>query len=209
VRRRISWHLQDRTAVAMSDGDALPTKFQWRDLPRPKDEIQPIPQAGVVRFRDFKPDEHRVQLMWDGMQTDTFLNEVQLKQFIIRFVYMLSNDELIPSELLADANLVYDTGDWVDVFGCRDVNDEIIECPREIYRPNDRKIRFADRLVPRRQNNAKPRIHAKVTPRHSSIYTAPAEIPDEKCFFTFRAGGYYEKEQNPLENACQKGEKAV
>lgn len=216
MRSRITWWLDDRTAVAFDEGSVLPTKFQWRDLPRPrvKEKVKKVgmPSSrdrwrGAVR--DFKPDEHKVQLLWDGMQTDTFLNEVILKQFIIRMTYNIGNNELVPSELLADANLVYETGDWVDVWGCKDKNDEIIECPREIFRPNDRKIRVYSHVsthVPRRQNNAKPRIHAKIDKR---IYTPSVEIPDEKCFFTFRAGGFYEKHQNPLENACQEGEKAV
>ncbi len=213
VKRRITWYLDERTAIAMSDGDVLPIKFQWRDLPRPKDEN--VPDSDLGHFaRDFEEDEHKVQLLWDGMQTDNFLNEVVLKQFIIRMVYMIGNSELVPSELLADANLVYED-DWVDEWGCQDKNDEVIECPREIFRPADRKIQIMRGNDLRHRPNGrgwhvapgmKPRIHAFIDRREIVV---PIEVPDEKCFYSFRAGGFYEKDQKPLEETCEKGEKAL
>jgi hypothetical protein len=209
VKRRIWWHLNDRTAIAMSDADLLPTKFSWRDLPRNWEDVPGKPNSRQTR--DFKPEEHKVQLLWDGMQTDTFLDEVVLKHFIIRLVYMLDNSVLVPSELLADANLVY-KDDWVDQWGCLDNNDEIIECPREIYRPKGRNIQI---MRGKAVHNSGPSfVHA---PRNSRIAAkidrreipAVVEVPDEKCFFSFRAGGFYEKGQKPLKDACEKGEKAV
>ena len=211
VKRRITWYLNERTAIAMSDGDVLPTKFQWRDLPRPKVTefgMSSPSDTGLGQIRDFHAEEHKVQLLWDGMQTDTFLDEVILKQFIIRLTYNIGNGILVPSELLADANLVY-RDDWVDMWGCQDKNEDIIECPRDLYRPADRKIQIM-RGNPifgaRHHQNAKPRIHAFIDRRE---ITAPIEIPDEKCFFSFRAGGFYEKDQKPIKDACEKGEKTV
>lgn len=212
MRRRITWFLENRTAVAMSPGDVLPTKFEWRDLPRPSETISETYNEVIFArstFRDFREDEHKVRLLWDGMQCETFLNEVILKQFIIRLTYDIHNEVLIPSELLADANLVYDTGDWVDQWNCMDKNDEIIECPRELYRPANRKIRMDPGFSTgslRKQNNAKPRRHIGFDRRE---ITAKVEIPDVKCYYAFRAGGFYEKGQNPLEQTCEKGEKAV
>jgi hypothetical protein len=211
VRRRISWFLDTRTAIAMSDGDVLPTKFQWRDLPRPKLTEFGMSSPSDTRHgvsRDFKEDEHKVQLLWDGTTCETFVDEVTLKRFIISFVYMIPTADLIPSELLADANLVY-KDDWVDEWGCQDRNDEIIECPRDIYRPGARKIQLDAGFSTRRsgkQQNAKPRIYSK---SGLTIIPARIEIPDEKCFYSFRAGGFYEKGQKPLESTCEKGEKAV
>jgi hypothetical protein len=124
---------------------------------------------------------------------------------------MIGNNELVPSELLADANLVY-RDDWVDEWGCTDKNDDVIECPRILYRPAARKIQImrgnllptsGPRFIPATR---KPRIHAFVDRRE---IPAIIEIPDEKCFYSFRAGGFYEKDQKPLEDACEKGEKAV
>ena len=145
------------------------------------------------------------------MQTDTFLDEVVLKQFIIRLTYNLGNGVLVPSELLADANLVY-KDDWVDEWGCEDKNEDILECPRDLYRPADRKIQIMrgaalhTRGPMRKPHFTKPRIHAFVDRRE---VPARIEIPDEKCFYSFRAGGFYEKDQKPLEDTCEKGEKAV
>lgn len=212
VKRRIWWHLNERTAVSMSDGDILPIKFQWRDLPHFWEEIPGKPLSR--RIRDFKPDEHKVQLLWDGVQADTFLDEVVLKQFIIRMVYMIGNTELVPSELLADANLVY-KDDWVDKWGCQDKNDEIIECPREIFRPKDRNIRIMRGNDLRNRHGGhgwfvapgtKPHISAKLDRRE---IPARIEVPDEKCFFSFRAGGFYEKDQKPLKETCEKEKKTV
>lgn len=211
VRRRISWFLDTRTAIAMSDGDVLPTKFQWRDLPRPKVEgfgMSSPSDVSRLSNRDFLPHEMKVQLLWDGTTCEEFKDEVTLKRFIIAFVYMIPGTDLIPSELLADANLVY-KDDWVDEWGCQDRNDEIIECPREIYRPGGRKIQLDPGFSTRksgRQQNAKPRLRSK-----SGLTVIPAriEIPDEKCFYSFRAGGFYEKGQKPIVETCEKGEKAV
>jgi hypothetical protein len=206
--------LNERTAIAMSDGDALPTKFQWRDLPRPQIKTfgMTSPSDPARRLiRDFKEDENKVQLLWDGMQTDEFKDEVRLKQFIIQLVYNIGNNELVPSELLADANLVY-KDDWVDVWGCTDKNDDVIECPRILYRPAGRKIQIMrgnlfSKAGPHFVRPAsKPRIHAFVDRRE---IPAIIEIPDEKCFYSFRAGGFYEKDQKPLEETCEKGEKAI
>lgn len=211
VRRRINWFLETRTAIAMSDGDVLPTKFQWRDLPRPKIVefgMSSPSDSGRAQIRDFEAHEHKVQLIWDGMNMETFLDEVVLKQFIIRMTYDIANEVLVPSELLADANLVY-KDDWVDQWGCQDANEDVIECPRELYRPANRNIKFGNYThmgTPRNHQNAKPRIHAKIDRRE---IVAKIEIPDEKCFYTFRAGGFYEKDQKPDEVACETGEKAV
>lgn len=212
MRRRITWFLNNRTAIAMSPGDVLPTKFEWRDLPRPSDIVEETIHGVVYNrttYRDFREDEHKVKLLWDGTQCETFLNEVVLKKFIISLVYMIGKDDLIPSELLADANLVYDTGDWVDEWGCKDKNEEIIECPREIYRPTTRKIQIDANFSTqsfRKQHNAKPRLSAYLNYRE---IPAKVEVSDIKCFYTFRAGGFYEKDQNPLEQTCEKGEKSV
>ena len=218
VKRRITWYLDERTAIAMSDGDVLPTKFQWRDLPRPKVSefgMSSPSDTAPAQIRDFREDEKKVLLLWDGMQTDEFKNEVLLKQFIIRLTYNLGNGVLVPSELLADANLVY-KDDWVDEWGCTDKNDEIIECPRDLYRPADRKIQIMrGNWLPKSgpqfsRPAAKPHIHAFVARRdYRREIPAIIEIPDEKCFYSFRAGGFYEKDQKPLEDTCEKGEKAV
>ncbi|KKL73900.1 hypothetical protein LCGC14_2070230, partial [marine sediment metagenome] len=211
VRKRIVWYLTERTAVAMSSEDVLPTKFEWRDLSRPIIEKKQG-QSGFATYRDFRDDENKVMLLWDGINTDEFLNEVVLKQFIIRLTYNIGNDELVPSELLADANLVYESGDWVDVWGCRDKNDEIIECPRKIFRPADRNIQIMH------GNDLQHDSHRLITPSRRQQIRAlignreiPAiiEVPDEKCFYSFRAGGFYEKDQKPSEGTCEKGEKAV
>lgn len=209
---RITWHLEERTAIAVFPNEIIPVTFKWRDLPRPRDE-KVIPQAGITRFRDFRPGENKVQLIWDGTSCEKFVDEVQLKLFLIRFVYNIDQRFLVPSELLADANLVYETGDWVDEWFCTDQNDEIIECPREIYRPTDRKIRH---------NHIKPRVKPKIThqvvkrsdyrqSQQSLGYEIPARVEidrltDEECFFHFKAGGFYEKKEAA---SCGKGEKAV
>jgi hypothetical protein len=214
VKRRITWYLEERTAVAMSDGDTSPTKFRWADLPRPKLEgfgMSSPSDTRPVQIRDFREDENKVLLLWDGIQTDEFRNEVILKQFIIRLVYGIANGVLVPSELLADANLVY-KDDWVDEWGCTDRNDEIIECPRDIFRPVGRNIQLMrGNWLPKSgpqfvRGPVKPRIHAFVDRRE---IPAIIEIPDEKCFYTFRAGGFYEKDQKPVKSSCEKGEKAV
>lgn len=205
VRQRITWHLDESTAIAFFPNEPLPTKFTWWDLPRPRDE-KSILQAGITRFRDFKPGEPQVQLIWDGTQCEKFLNGVELKKFLIRFVYGIDQRFLIPSELLADANLAYETGDWVDGWFCTDKNDEIIECPREIFRPRDRKVRHDLKIVSGETHRALksaggPRRSDERTSRTHDI-PARVEIPDEKCFFRFKEGGFYEKADS---SACKKG----
>lgn len=201
MRRRITWHLETRTAIAIFPNEVLPTVFKWRDLPRPQDESI-IPQTGITRYRDFKPGEHRVQMLWDGDKCETFVDEVQLKMFIMRFVYNIDQRFLIPSEVLADANLVYETGDWVDEWFCLDKNDEIMECPREIYRPDTRRIRFFDQV--RREDDRKRVVKRNrdvyYAPQRSSGYEIPARVEidrlsDEECFYAFKAGGFYEESQ--------------
>jgi hypothetical protein len=220
VKRRITWHLDTRSASALFLGEQFPTKFKWADLPRPP--VKTVLPSGAlsVYYRDFEPDEDKVRLIWDGVDSESFLNEVELKIFIIRFVYNIIDSHLIPSELLAEANLVYETGDWVDEWWCTDKNTEIIEADRQIYPPANRKIRIASstRQVPRpvpglvgqtsrfSRRSGKPHIHAKVNHQKS---TSGTEIPDDKCFYAFKAGGFYENKQNPLEKACKDEKSSV
>jgi hypothetical protein len=230
VRRRISWYLNQRKAVAICPGETTASRFGWLDLPRPRTVAPDSHILGGIR--DFEPGENRVQLIWDSIDLEEFLNEVGPKLYIIRVVYDIKNYELIPSELLYEAGLVYETGDWVDEWGCNDHNNEIIECPREIYPPASRKIRFSDeplpdevwqpnhdaRYKPQRVLLSSNRPTGRNRKRHGSVKILPVcavnarvevEIPDSECFYTFKAGGFYEKGQKPTENACKEEEKAV
>lgn len=195
MRRRITWHLDTRTAIALVIGEALPIVFKWRDLPRPLDEKK-TPQ---LVFRDFEPGEARVQMLWEGTQCEKFTDEVQLKTYIMRFVYNINIQHLIPSEVLADAGLVYETRDWVDEWYCTDKNSEIVKASGTICRPSTRKIRFLENVKRDYRGHEAPRSYAYVTtPVHQRKYyqgyeiAAKPDLSDVKCFYVFKAGGHYE-----------------
>jgi hypothetical protein len=215
VRKRITWYLEERTAVSIPAGDGFTSmKFEWGALPLPRADI-PVTAAGVANFRDFLPEENKVRLLEDGVPASEFLDIIALKTFIIRFAYDIGEDVLIPSELLADAGLIYATGDWVDEWGCRDKNNEIIESRIAIiYRPPTRKLRSGDGFSRQGSGGSRapskiqvPILRARIDRR--ARFTPKVEILDTECFYTFRAGGFYEKNQDPLESSCEKGETAI
>ena len=188
VKKRIVWYLEEKTAVAIAIGELLPTKFQWK------------------KQKSFNPNKDGVVLLWDGIYSDKFKNEIELKLFLIRLIYNIEDKFLIPSELLADANLVYTTGDWVDEWQCTDKNNEIIECERDIWRPISRKIRYTGYRTPLKLKTYKidKKQTQNVYAEKAVRYKIPAKVEinsleDEKCFFHFKAGGYYSQKQQTLD----------
>lgn len=191
VKKRIAWYPTVHLAVVEWQGKGGTSRLQWRE----------------------STEDGSALMVWDGVQCEKFISVVALKSFIIRMVYDIDEDVLIPSELLAEGHMIYATGDWVDEWGCRDENDEIIECESGVYRPPGRALR-AEGRVPRHwsaaSQSASPKRKPGVCANIDMRWSAPkVEIPDIECFYTFRAGGYYEKNQDPLESSCEKGETTV
>ena len=83
---------------------------------------------------------------------DSFLREVDVLCFIIRFGYGVADNDLVPSEILTDFNLAYEAGDWVDEWSCPDEHD-VVFVMGEIQRPPDRNIRFEGypRITPKQE----------------------------------------------------------
>lgn len=143
MKRRVVKVGDRRYRVELPGGDM--SQFSYREKPRRWD-----PDSCV--YKDFEPDEDRYILSWEGIFMDTFLTEADVLCFILRFGYSIADDNLIPSEILADVNLVYEAGDWVDEWGCPDQH-EVIFAMGEVQRPPDRNIRFEGypRITPKRQ----------------------------------------------------------
>ena len=134
---------------------------------------------------------------------DFFVKEEDVLLFIIRFGYGIIDKHLVPSEILADFNLVYEAGDWVDEWYCSDRHEVIFEL-KGTWRPIDRKIRFGERsrTTPKQTEVA---AHAEITrSRAEHIGTRfarylsrklekPDLMPDEEGVFTLQSGEAAEK----------------
>ena len=132
MKRRVVKTGNRRYRVELPGGDL--DQFSYREKPRKWD-------AGNYCHIEFKPGEDRYILSWDGVFLDTFLTEVEVLLFIIRFGYSIGSTDLVPSEILTDFQLAYEAGDWVDEWGCLDQH-EVVFVLGEIQRPAQRNIRF-------------------------------------------------------------------
>jgi len=218
VRRRIKWYLDQRVAIANVPGGGQPQRFEWKDIPRPRID----PNDASRGFRDFRKGENRVFLHWGsgdgGIGTvDDFLDEVELQTYIIRLVYDIQSRHLIPSEILADAKLVYENHSWVDSWSRRrNTNGKIIYTDATICPPPNRHIQFSgycNNPIGRNVRSSVQRAQRR-TRVIGKIHSAQKkveipEIPDDACFFAFKAGAFYEKDQKPGKSACREEEKQV
>jgi hypothetical protein len=132
MKRRVVRIGDRRFRVELPGGDV--SEFSYREKPRRWDPDQ-------CSYIDFEPGEDRYVLHWEGMFLDSFEKETDVFLFVLRFGYGISDECLVPSEILADFNLVYEAGDWVDEWNCPDQH-EVIFALGEPKRPENRRIRF-------------------------------------------------------------------
>ncbi len=143
MKRRVVKVGDRRYQVTLPGGDV--SEFSYKETPRKWN-------PDLCTYVDFESDEDRYVLSWEGLFMDSFPSEEEVLLFIIRFGYSVGDDALVPSELLADFDLVYEAGDWVDEWYCPDQH-EVIFALGEIQKPDDRNIRFEGypRITPRRE----------------------------------------------------------
>lgn len=146
MKRRVVKVGDRRFRAEIPGGDV--SEFSYREKARRWDPDQ-------CSYVDFLENEDRYILSWEGIFLDTFRTEVEALLFIIRFGYSIDDRYLIPSEILADFNLVYEAGDWVDEWYCPDRH-EVIFALGEISKPPNRKIRFEG--------------YPRITPHHAPTY---------------------------------------
>jgi len=132
MKRRVVKVGDRRYRVELPGGDV--SEFSYRESPRRWDPDQ-------CSYVDFELDEDRYTLSWEGIFMDSFPTEADVLLFILRFGYSVDDKFLVPSEVLADVNLAYEAGDWVDEWWCQDKH-EVVFALGEVKRPEDRKIRF-------------------------------------------------------------------
>jgi len=120
------------------------SEFSYRETPRKWN-------PDLCTYVDFETGEDRYVLSWEGLFMDSFPKEEEVLLFIIRFGYDIQDKQLVPSEILADFNLVYEGGDWVDEWGCPDRH-EVVFAIGQIQRPPQRNIHFGGypRITPAR-----------------------------------------------------------
>lgn len=142
MKRRVIKVGDRRFRVELPGGDV--SEFSYREKARHWD-----PYQGT--HVDFEAEEDRYLLSWEGLFLDSFRKEEEALLFILRFGYSISDQHLIPSEILADFNLVYEAGDWVDEWRCSDRH-EVVFALGKIQRPVGRKIQFQGypRITPKK-----------------------------------------------------------
>ena len=193
MRRRIAWDLEKRRATAVMPGEALPTNFSW-DV------------RSWVSSEDGKQGDH-FTLSWEGVWVHNFGDEPSLKEFLIRFVYGIQDNFLVPSELLADANVIYESEEWVDDWFSQRDEGRLIEAPRQIVRPYDRNIRLGEgdrgKIQQKRDNIFEKirqfnqgRLGKPRKKKEKSRILSPVDVDpltDEECYYVFPAGAKYQK----------------
>lgn len=109
LRRRIKWRQNQCTAEFTGSAWSL---FAWNCRSMKYDdalkELIPLKEPRWELYVD------GIELHPNGIADGSFRSEEELKSYIIRNVYDLSDYYLIPSEMLYDAGLVYVTNCWVD-----------------------------------------------------------------------------------------------
>ncbi len=109
MKRRVIKVGYRRYRVELPGGDR--SEFSYREKPRKWD-------SNLLSFVDFEPSEYRFSLWWDGAFMEYLPRELDVLLFIVRFGYGVRDQHLVPSELLADLGLVYQSGSWLDSWGC-------------------------------------------------------------------------------------------
>lgn len=197
MKRRISWDFHSHIARVVFPSCPDVEIFSWKNLPLPlNDQINPV--GKTYTFRPFEEDEDKLQLYWNGVPCETFLDETVLKVYLIRFVYNLDIAYSIPSEILADAQLQYSTGKWVDEFFSCKFNGDIIQVDTLIPRPPNRNIKLEGCIFPDQKNKNKPH-YAPTKNTYSS-----EKIVKIEASLHFRKGGFYEKLENPKKESENK-----
>jgi hypothetical protein len=143
MKRRVVRIGDRRFKVEIPGGDV--SEFSYHEKPRRWDPDQ---ETCV----DFGPEEDRFVLRWDGVMVDTFWREEEVLLFILKFGYSIGDKQLVPSEILADFQLVYEGNAWVDEWSCEDQK-QVLSTLSSIIRPADRRIRFEGypRITPKQR----------------------------------------------------------
>jgi len=147
MKRRIVKVGDRRYRVELPGGDT--SEFSYREKARRWDPDQ-------CCYVDFESGEDRYILSWEGLFMDSFICEEDALLFVIKFGYSINDKNLVPSEILADFNLVYEGGDWVDEWGCPDEH-EVMFSMGKIQPPAIRNIRFEG--YPRITPKIRPKVH--------------------------------------------------
>ena len=101
-------------------------------------------------------------LYWEGIPAEKFDSEIELKVYIIRFVYNLGQEFAVPSLLLYEADLRYQASIWVDEWSAPNkghaAEERIIEfnsIPNSPpWLPISRKMCFEDKKTRKGENSS-------------------------------------------------------
>lgn len=132
LRRRIKWRANQCTAELAGD---VFVDFSWIHRCFFYDD-------GLKEMVPYETPKWHLHA--DGLPEGEFEDEVQLKLYIIRFVYDIQVWMLIPSELLYDAGLLYVTNEWIDTWN--QPGQILIEAREDLpAKPAVRSIRLPDK----------------------------------------------------------------
>lgn len=188
--RRLFWFLDKNVATAWPLESKSMTRFDWRSLPLPLESREYPGGTKIYQRREWKDNEKKIQLVWDGQACDRFVSESELRPFLIRFIYNISPNYLIPSEMLADAEMVYADGEWVDSFREPNRGKRAVISTSPIQRPVDRKIMLDSH--PLFAANAKQYALKPPAPPGLTAHFS-ADTRSVECSLRYRAGGFYGK----------------
>lgn len=175
LQRRIFWTPDAARVIIKADGGQTTRQYKWHKKDR------------EFNYRSARFESVRAKhiLFVDGMELLDFEHEEDLKEYIIRGVYGL--EALIPSEVLADAGLVYEDGSWIDEWYNFSEEKKIVPFSGTIFGPYDRNL-----VLPETGKSPLPVPNREPLPRRGNIIPLIARIeepPDEDCFFVLESGG--------------------
>jgi len=147
---------------------------------------------------------------WEGVSMEAFQRKEEALCFLIRFSYGLANYHLIPSEILADFNLAYKSGRWVDGWGYNEplLRNEVVFQAGGVKKPENRKIRYQEwrrgsiNDFPEREKkkNRLLRVMESFRRRKAQKPQIRQERPDEECVFTLKSGSEAVKAYDELKS---------
>jgi hypothetical protein len=186
IKRRLALVGQDRYRATFPKGDQA---------------LFTIEEYGVLGSETFQ--SHPWGVSWEGVSLESFAHKEEAVCFVIRFAYGIAPYHLIPSEILADFGLTYESGGWVDgwLHPSGMLGHEVVFKPGGVERPQDRKIRYQEwkkgRITdfPKREKpkNRLLRVMEGLRRRKGQTRRRLPELSDDECTFTLKSGSEAEK----------------
>lgn len=227
IPRLINWEFPDHTAVGMHIRTGNIHEFWWDFL-----LVDPPPDNNSTgrKFRWLLLWNRTKE--WKNANSISFDHLIEIREFIIRIMYGISGDELIPSRLLLAAHLAYESGEWLDLWGEKNLGEVIVPMTGNSWpEMEDKRIDFlpggppqrggsifnigGPAIIPHRVGQAiglgitgcrPPRYNWDID-KHVNKVTIP--IVPAVCFSEFRKGGHFDKSEKLEKSSCQEDKKAV